>query len=389
MSLALDLAAKAKGFTAPNPLVGCIIVQNDQILGQGFHQKAGENHAEVNALLDAKKNHNINDFSNTTAYVTLEPCCHYGKTGPCTSELIQHKISKVVIAMLDPNTLVAGRGAESLRQAGIEVILLEGYDQDLDRKVCNLNKGFIYRMTQNRPFIRSKIAASLDGRVALNNGVSKWITNDIAREDVHKFRAYSDAIITTASTVICDNPSLNSRLTLEQLNLNECDYSDIKQPVRVIIDKDLDTSPDSKVYTINNNCLIITSSENPRDQHQAEKLAKFNQLGIKLYYLPLINNYFDINNLWRLLAELGCNEVMVEAGGRFNGHLLANNLVDEWLVYQSGLIMGAGAKDMFQLARNTEETTEAIAYNDSMDSLFKLKCKHIKQLGDNWRLILE
>lgn len=382
MKLALDLAAKAKGFTAPNPMAGCVIVQNDRVIGSGFHKKAGENHAEVNALLDAKKKHNIHNFSKTTAYVTLEPCCHYGKTGPCTLELIKHNVGKVIVAMLDPNTLVAGKGIEELKRAGIEVILLEGYNQDLDQKIYNLNRGFIYRMTKNRPFIRSKIAASLDGRVALHNGESKWITNDSARQDVHKYRAYSDAIVTTANTVMIDNPSLNCRLTLEQLNLVDNNYSYIKQPTRVILDKDLITSLDSKVYVLDNNCIIITSLDNQNKNH---KVNQFNQLGIKLYYLPLLNNYFDMNKVWELLAELGYNDVMIEAGGRFNGHLLTTkNLVDEWVIYQSGLIMGPGAMEMFNLASSNESK----GYNDSMDALFKLKCKQIEQLGDNWRLIM-
>lgn len=356
MSLALNLAEQARGQTAPNPMVGCVIVKNNQIIGQGYHQKAGLDHAEAAAIKNCLKQ----DLENSTVYITLEPCCHTGRTGPCVDLLIQHKIKTAVIAMVDPNPIVAGKGIAKLEQAGIEVIL--GVQE---HKAKALNAGFISRMIKNRPYIRSKIAASLDGSVALANGQSKWITNELCRQDVHLYRSHSDAIVTTAATVIADNPALTARN-----QSRDC----LKQPIRVVIDKDLLTSMDAQIYQEQDKAktIIVTGVKNT-------SAVKFKD--IEIFSLPNLtdnnSNKINILSLWELLGELGCNDVMVEAGGRFNGYLLANELVDEWLIYQAGLVMGPGAQNMF-----------GIDLQGSMSNLIKLKCEQIKQFEDNWRLTL-
>lgn len=366
MELALELAARARGYAAPNPMVGCVIVNNNKIIGQGFHKQAGLGHAEVEAI----NNSDVNEIHNSTVYVTLEPCCHYGKTGPCTDILIKNKVKTVVIAMLDPNPLVSGKGVESLKKAGIEVILnIKQNEAEV------LNKGFIYRMTKDRPYITSKIAASLDGHIGLKNGESKWITSDLSRQDVHLNRLYSDAIITTASTVLSDNPSLTVR-DINKLDLLK-DYTDIKQPVRVILDQNLKSDINYKIYDHNSKTILITSVKTIESKDNQDKINCFINKKIDVYSINEQNDKLDIAELWKLLAELGCNNVMVEAGGNFNGYLLQNNLVDEWLVYQSGLIMGSGSQNMFR-----------IPPQDSMSGLIKLKCEQIKQIGDDWRLRL-
>lgn len=365
MRLALKLAKQGAGNTAPNPMVGCVFVKNGQVIGQGYHKKCGEDHAEVNAINNVKDKA---DIKNSICYVTLEPCCHYGKTGPCADELIKYEIKQVVIAVLDPNPLVAGKGVALLKKASVEVTI-----GVCESEAADLNRGFFSRVKNNRPFVYSKIAASLDGGVALANGQSKWITNELCREDVHQLRAASDAIVTTAATILADDCRLTARL-----------QGQTKQPLRVVIDKNLDTDVEYGIYSDIARTIIITTVnldvDAPQDKTTAEKIKKFKEANIALYNLGLDNHTNNINILavWELLAELGCNNVMIEAGGRFNSYLLKNNLVDEWVIYQSGLIMGGQAQNMFDI--ETEQ--------HSMSDLFKLKCKQIKQFGDNWRVIL-
>lgn len=363
MRLALDLAEKARGCTAPNPMVGCVIVKNNQIIATGYHQQAGLKHAEINAIENCL---DLSQLADSIVYVTLEPCCHTGKTGPCVVALIEAKIKTVVIAMLDPNPLVMGQGVKLLKQAGIEVIL-----GVCEQSAQELNSGFLSRMIKKRPYIRSKIAASLDGCVALNNGQSKWITNDLCRQDVHLIRAYSDAIVTTSSTVLADDPQLTAR----DLSIN----SKVRK-YRVVIDNNLKTNPAAKIYQNQDIAKTIVIC-NPDMANNSNKIQAFEQLNIKIYF---IDCYHNLPNVWTLLADLGCNDILIEAGGRFNGYLLANNnklaLVDEWIIYQSGLIMGSKAQSMFNMTE----------YNfDSISSLFKLKCEQIKQFDDNWRLVLK
>lgn len=397
MNLALELASKAKGQTAPNPMVGCVIVDEcNNIISTGYHKKAGLKHAELDAFDNYLNNKSDNiDYANkleglkkSTVYINLEPCCHYGKTPPCVDLLIKYQVNKVCIAMLDPNPIVSGRSIKKLKQANITVEI--GISE---KQAQELNHGFISRVTKNRPYITSKIAASLDGNIALANGQSKWITSPKSRLDVMYQRAYSDAIVTTASTVIADNCSLTVRDINIDLDLK--DYIELKQPIRVVLDKNLDTNLDYKIYKNQDisKTILITSTisstviNNSENIKKLKKIADFEQNNIAVKYFNLdINNKFNIADIWRYLAELGCNNVFIEAGSNFNGYLLSNNsnnidknkLVDRWLVYQSGLVMGPMAKSMFNIAQQS-----------SMSELFKLKCKQIKQIDQDWCLILE
>lgn len=363
MEYALNLAQKGRGQTAPNPIVGCIIVKNNQIIGAGYHRKAGFNHAEIEALESCIKNGHKNNIIDSIVYVTLEPCCHIGKTGPCVEALIKHQIKTVVIAIKDPNPLVAGLGIDKLQTAGIEVILgvcaVEAYD---------INKGFFTRITKNRPFIRSKIAASLDGKIALKNGESKWITNEECRQDVHLLRSYSDAIVTTAQTVIADNPAMTVRM-------NEQPIEHSKYPIRIVLDQNLATDPAAKIYQDQQlaRTIIITTKRCLEHKSNADKLQIFRNNKIDIIAL---GDDLNIVTLWQFLAELDCNDVLIEAGGRFNAYLLTNKLVDEWVIYQSGLIMGNSAQNMFNYESNAH----------SLSGLFKLKCEHIKRFESDWRL---
>lgn len=361
MAMALELAAIGRGYTAPNPMVGCLIVKDNQILGKGYHQKAGLPHAEINAINSC---HNKQEIVGSTIYVTLEPCCHYGRTGPCVIELVKYKPKTVVIAIQDPNPLVAGKGIKCLEDAGIEVILGVGNEASAE-----LNRGFISRITKNRPFICSKIAASLDGRIALANGESKWITNIACRQDVHLLRLHSDAIVTTAATVIADDPALTVRDLGDHHN---------KQPLRVVIDRDFvtfDLLNRAKIYdqAVAKTVVIIGVAD-------AEKIQTFSHAGITVYSIATKDNKIDITQIWQLLAELGCNDVLVEAGGRFNGYLLENDLSNEWLVYQSGYIMGSSAQPMFEVDDGQK---------NSLDQLFKLKCREVRRFDTDWCLRLQ
>lgn len=374
MGLALALAAKARGYTAPNPMVGCVLVNNQEVIGQGFHHATGMAHAEVEAINNAINNGYQYKLAGATCYVSLEPCCHYGKTGPCTDALIKAGIKEVYVACLDPNPHVSGKGVVALKQAGIKV-----YIGLKESEAKDLNQGFISRVTANKPYVRSKIAASLDAKIALHNGQSKWITNSQSRQDVHQYRLYSDAIVTTANTILADDPSLNCRV-----NEAHDDYRYIKQPLRVVIDKHLETCPESNIFNLDQNCIVVTLEATLKAiniEKNQDKLNRFNQLGIKVYSLGSDGSHnIDIKQLWELLAELGCNDIMIEAGSNFNGYLLKHNLVDEWVIYQSGILMGAGARPIFDI--NSEDSPF-----DSMQGLFKLKCVDVQQFGDNWRLI--
>ncbi|MBP9721996.1 MAG: bifunctional diaminohydroxyphosphoribosylaminopyrimidine deaminase/5-amino-6-(5-phosphoribosylamino)uracil reductase RibD [Gammaproteobacteria bacterium] len=367
MTLALELAQRGRGHTAPNPMVGCVIVKNNQVIATGYHQKAGCNHAEVNAIETARFSQTV--LKDSTVYATLEPCCHTGKTGPCTEALIKAEVKTIVIAMLDPNPLVSGKGISLLQAAGIEIIL--GVCESQAQKI---NPGFISRITKNRPYIRSKIAASLDGRVALQNGESKWITNELCRQDGHLLRYYSDAIVTTANTVLADDPMLTVRNVDIGVDIGLID----KQPLRVVIDRNLVTNPSYKVFQEQDLAKTVLITSNLADKNNSNNLELLDQFKANNITVYSLENLDMISNLWTFLGELGCNDVLVESGGKFNGYLLANQLVDEWIIYQSGLIMGSDAQSMF-----------GINNLGSMSGLFKLKCEHIKQIDSDWRLTLK
>jgi diaminohydroxyphosphoribosylaminopyrimidine deaminase/5-amino-6-(5-phosphoribosylamino)uracil reductase len=352
MAQALRLARQGLFTTTPNPRVGCVIVKNNQILGAGAHLKAGQPHAEVHALREAGTQAGAADV-----YVTLEPCSHYGRTPPCVEAVIAVKPKRVIIAMQDPNPLVAGRGVAALRAQGIEVVV-----GVMENEARNLNQGFISRMTRGLPYVRSKVAASLDGRTALNNGKSQWITGEQARLDVQQWRARSCAIVTGIGTVLADNPSMTVRLE-----------NTTRQPLRVIVDSRLQTSVDSKML----DPLILKSSPvlivYAHDQNQRADQLK--AAGAELVLLAGAANKVDLKALLQLLGQRGINEVLVEAGQGLNGALLHAGLIDEFVFYYAPKLMGDAAKAMFAMQELTE-----------MQQVTELQILDVRQVGSDIRL---
>jgi diaminohydroxyphosphoribosylaminopyrimidine deaminase/5-amino-6-(5-phosphoribosylamino)uracil reductase len=352
MAQALRLARQGLFTTTPNPRVGCVIVKNNQIIGAGAHLKAGEPHAEVHALRQAGT-----QTTDADVYVTLEPCSHYGRTPPCVEAVIAAKPRRVIIAMQDPNPLVAGRGVAALRALGIEVVV--GVMQDEAR---SLNQGFISRMTRGLPYVRSKIAASLDGRTALNNGKSQWITGEPARLDVQQWRAQSCAIVTGIGTVLADNPSMTVRLD-----------NATRQPLRVIVDSRLQTPVDSKMLDpliLKNSPVLIVYAH---DQNQRADQLK--AAGAELVLLAGSVDKVDLKALLQLLGQRGINEVLVEAGQGINGALLHAGLIDEFIFYYAPKLMGDAAKAMFAMPELTE-----------MQQVSELQILDVRQLGRDIRL---
>ncbi|MFZ2726988.1 MAG: bifunctional diaminohydroxyphosphoribosylaminopyrimidine deaminase/5-amino-6-(5-phosphoribosylamino)uracil reductase RibD [Methylococcaceae bacterium] len=352
MTRALQLARKGLNTTDPNPRVGCIIVKNQTIIGEGWHEYAGQPHAEVNALKNLSQ-----DPKGATAYVTLEPCSHYGKTPPCCNALIEAGVSRVVVAMQDPNPLVAGRGITALKNAGIAVDcgVLEA-----DAKA--LNRGFIQRMTTGKPFVTSKLAMSLDGRTALANGQSQWISSDLARHDVQYLRAQSSAIMTGINTVLADNPSLTVRLP----DIN------VVQPIRVILDSQLQMPLTAKMAQLNGETWLLTCNTNLK-QHQP-----LIDVGFKIFVLPEINNRLDLKAVIAFLGEKQINNVLIEAGAILNGALLTSNLIDEYIIYIAPCILGDEGRGLFKLPSALQ----------SMNDKKLLQLKETRQVGGDLRLTL-
>jgi diaminohydroxyphosphoribosylaminopyrimidine deaminase/5-amino-6-(5-phosphoribosylamino)uracil reductase len=329
MNLALSEAKKSLFISNPNPRVGCVIVKNNQIIGLGHTQAAGYDHAEINALKDAQSKNF--DPTGSTAYVTLEPCCHHGKTPPCTDSLIKAKVAKVFVAMQDPNPLVSGQGLDALRQAGIEVRC--GL---LEKEAIELNLGFITRMTEQRPWVRMKIAASLDGKTALNNGVSQWITSEEARYDGHLWRARSCCTLTGIGTVKEDNPQMNVR-----------GINTPRQPIRVLIDSFLEVPLHSKILDENLGGHTIIFCGEVASSHFAKMEKELKTRNVSLVQLadtsPNTKGKVDLPGLFRYLANhLHINEVHVEAGFKLNGSLLREKCVDELLLYIAPKLVGEG-----------------------------------------------
>jgi diaminohydroxyphosphoribosylaminopyrimidine deaminase/5-amino-6-(5-phosphoribosylamino)uracil reductase len=322
MARALQLAARGQYSAHPNPMVGCVIVKNDVIVGEGWHERAGAPHAEINALLAAGR-----DSRNATAYVTLEPCAHHGKTPPCAEALIKAGVSKVVAAMKDPYLEVAGRGLGTLRKAGVEteVGLMES-------RAESLNAGFVCRVTRNRPFVRLKVAASIDGAVAMKSGESQWITGRAARDDVQRLRARSGAVMTGIGTVLADDPSLNVRL--------EGLASSHLQPLRVVLDSRLRMPATARILALPGATLICCTGDH--DPAALEKtgaeVCSYGSEGAKVAVAMVLED----------LAGRGVNDLLVEAGPAVMGHILEKDLVDELVIYQAPHIMGSETRSMFQ-----------------------------------------
>jgi diaminohydroxyphosphoribosylaminopyrimidine deaminase / 5-amino-6-(5-phosphoribosylamino)uracil reductase len=321
MTRALRLAARGLYTTTPNPRVGCVIVKHGQVVGEGAHLKAGEPHAEVHALQAA------GDLArDATAYVTLEPCSHFGRTPPCADALVKAGVNRVVVAMQDPNPLVSGKGIERLRAQNIAVTV-----GVCEAQARALNPGFILRMTQQRPYVRLKVAASLDGRTALLNGVSQWITSADARKDVHHWRAQSCVIVTGIGSILQDNSALTVR-----------DVPTSRQPLRVIVDSQLRIPVDAKVLE-HGQAMIAYA------QGDASKLEVLQVMGIRTLHIPNAQGQVDIAALMQALTALPCNEVLIEAGATLNGAFMQVGLVDELLLYYAPKLMGSNARGMFAL----------------------------------------
>jgi len=325
MSRALALAERGLYTATPNPRVGCVLVKGGAVAGEGWHERAGGPHAEVNALAAAGS-----AARGATAYVSLEPCVHQGRTGPCTEALVKAGVARVVAAMRDPNPLVAGKGLDALQRSGIEATA--GLMEEAARE---LNIGFVSRMTRSRPWVRMKIAASLDGRTALANGQSRWITGPEARRDGHHWRARACVVLTGGGTVLEDDPQLTVR-----------EVPTTRQPLRVVVDSKLETPPAAKVLEGGGALIAAAREDKP-------KIAALRARGAEVIVLPNAAGKVELPALLRELARRELNEVHVEAGHRLNGSLLREGCVDELLVYIAPAVLGDKALGMFELPELT------------------------------------
>lgn len=350
MARALTLARRGLYSTDPNPRVGCVLVEDGHIVGEGWHERAGEPHAEVIALDTAGAR-----ARGATAYVTLEPCCHHGRTPPCTDALLSAGVARMVAAMRDPNPQVAGRGLDILRAAGVRVEcgLLEA-------EAHALNPGFIQRMTQGRPWVRVKLAMSLDGRTALASGESQWLTGAAAREDVQRLRARSSAILTGIGTLLADDPSLNVRLP-----------EAVGQPLRVILDTELRAPPTARILQLPGPVVIFTAVSDPA------AWAPLQAAGGEIIIAPRAARGLDLRAVVTELARRECNEIHVECGPTLAGALLQAGLVDELVVYLAPLLLGDRARGLFQLP-------ELIWMRERRN----LEILEMRAVGRDWRLTL-
>ena len=317
MKRALELARNCSVLTSPNPKVGCVIVRNGQILGEGFTQPAGKNHAEIEALNDAASRGE--NCRGATVYITLEPCAHFGRTPPCVDALIGAGVSCVVAALEDPNPLVAGKGFEKLGAAGIRVI--RGV---MAREAREMNRGFLSRIERGRPWVRMKVAASLDGKTALSSGESQWITSEAAREDGHRWRMRADAVMTGIGTVMKDDPRLDVRLP-----------DVVRQPVRIVVDSQLKTPLDARVLR-NGETWIFSANASP------VKIDAMKQKGVRVFSAINDTGRVDLAEMMKTLAEKEINEIHVEAGATLNGALVQAGFVDEMLIYLAPCFLGSG-----------------------------------------------
>lgn len=357
MARAIQLAKKGLYTTSPNPYVGCVLVKDNQIISEGFTQAAGQAHAEVHALQNA----NIS-VENATAYVTLEPCSHTGKTPPCADALVNVGISRVVISMLDPNPQVSGRGVKKLLDAGIEVSV--GLLEDQARE---LNPGFFKRMEHSLPFVRVKMAMSLDGKTAMASGESQWITGAEARNDVQRLRAQADAVLTGSGTVIDDNPSLNVRINPHDLDIENPEVIDLKQPLRVVLDTQLKINDSAQILGLSGDTLIYTCSS------ETQKIEVLTQAGAEIKTLS--TSKVSLTEVLSDLASRQINEVHVEAGATLCGALLEEQYVDEIVIYMAPTILGGDARSLFNLPQL-----------QLIKDKINLEIKDIRAVGKDWRI---
>ncbi len=348
MTRALVLARRGLWTTDPNPRVGCVIVNRGEIVGEGWHQFAGQAHAEIHALEAAGEN-----ARGGTAYVTLEPCNHQGRTPPCSEALIRHGIARVVAAMEDPNPLVAGKGLKRLEDAGIQT-----QSGLFAQEAETLNPGFIQRMRTGKPWIRSKIGMSLDGRTAMASGESQWITGPESRKDVHRLRARSSAIVTGSGTLLSDDPALTARVD---------DTNDpLLQPVRILLDSNLRCRRNARFFNESGPCHVLTH------QKPAKEDADF------IHQLPAeASGGIALETVSAWLGQQGFNEILFECGATLNGALLSAGIVDEWVIYMAPCLLGDRGRGIFHLP-GLERLADAP----------HLKLMECRQVGQDLRLTL-
>ncbi|MFA1736845.1 bifunctional diaminohydroxyphosphoribosylaminopyrimidine deaminase/5-amino-6-(5-phosphoribosylamino)uracil reductase RibD [Lysinibacillus fusiformis] len=353
MQLALDLAASAKGNTNPNPLVGAVIVKNDIIVGTGLHRKAGEPHAEVHAFRMAGEH-----AQNATLYVTLEPCSHFGKTPPCANLVKESGVSRVVVAMQDPNPTVAGRGIQLLRDAGIAVEV-----GVLEQQARRLNERFIHNMLTKRPFVISKFAMTVDGKIATHTGHSKWVTGDAAREDVHHIRHEVDGILVGVGTVIADNPSLTTRLS----------DGFGKNPTRIIMDSLLRTPLDANVINTEEAPTILVCS----NEGSQEKVDSFTNKGLTVLPIEKNEHGLNIDEMLARLYEHGITDILLEGGSKVNASFLQQGAIDKYVIYIAPKVLGGNLS-----------LTPFAGYNPSlMSEAWDIEFASFDKVGEDLRII--
>lgn len=359
MTEAIQLARRGLYTTSPNPRVGCVLVRDGQIIGRGWHQWAGQAHAEINALRDAEKMHG--NARGATAYVTLEPCSHHGRTPPCCEALVAAGIARVVVAMRDPNPLVGGRGLEFLRDAGLAV-----ESGILESEARELNPGFISRMTRQRPWVRVKLAMSLDGRTAMASGESQWLTGTAARSDVQRLRARSCAIVSGVETVLRDNAALSVRAN--ELQLADADEIIKRQPLRMVLDSGLRLHPPARIFAQPGRLVIATLND---EQRRWEQVVDG---GGEIFHAPESGGRVDLHAVMRYLTEQQCNEVLIEAGPTLAGAFWRAGLVDWLTIYMAPTLLGSAGRPLFDLPL------------EKMREQQRLDIRDIRAVGNDWRI---
>jgi diaminohydroxyphosphoribosylaminopyrimidine deaminase/5-amino-6-(5-phosphoribosylamino)uracil reductase len=357
MARAIALARRAIFTTDPNPRVGCVLVRDGRPVGEGWHTRAGAPHAEIAALANAST-----QAQGATAYVTLEPCCHQGRTGPCVLALMQAGVARVVAAMVDPNPLVSGQGLAQLATAGIQVEsgLLEAQAQ-------TLNPGFISRMQRGRPYVRCKLAMGIDGRTAMASGESQWITGSAARRDVQRLRARSSVILTGVGTVRADDPRLTVRLS--ELGQAPDGQDTVRQPMRAVLDPRLETPPNAKLLKTPGRTILLTSRNQVAPGHALRRA------GAEIVTLPGTAGALDLNAVMQFLAAEQANEVLLESGATLSGAMLRAGLIDELVIFVAPVLMGSDARALFLLP--------GIQH---MHERLSLTISDVRAVGQDWRI---